>query len=277
LEETGGPDIREGFLQLMEDAESNRSEAGNGRTIWTAEIEPRLINAYKLALVGFVAERMHGRKDFPGAGIRVHPGKDACLQGAEIIWRRTGIREWIPVEFTKGGLDECGLLGDAKEVRYSHLPPRLKSLVACWLAADLARKQWEDLLQGAGELVRSGLYTEPGQKELVRAMHGLAPGLVWSRIQGEPVPDRVFDLARQIVSANPLLVQTVQERAGEHILQRFFAGEKDEVVARIISRCKEAGIAPDMFEIQNLIWEERDGRDRELLIEAGIALPAGVK
>jgi myo-inositol catabolism protein IolC len=87
----------------------------------------------------------------------------------------------------------------------------------------------------------------------------------------------VFELARQVVSNNPLLAETVQERAGEHILQMFSAGEKDEIVARVISRCKEAGIAPDMFEIQNLVWQERDRRDRELLIEAGIALPAGVK
>jgi hypothetical protein len=277
LEETGGPDIREGFLQLMEDAESNRSEAGNGRTIWTTEIEPRLIDSRKLALTAFVAQSAGGQKEFPGAEISVHPGNDACSQEAEIVWKRTGVRERITAEFAGGGLDECGLLGDAKEMRFSYLPPRLKSLVSCWLASDLSQKQWVELVQRARELAGSGLYTEPGQKELVRAMHGLAPGLVWSRIQGEPVPDRVFELARQVVSNNPLLAETVQERAGEHILQMFSAGEKDEIVARVISRCKEAGIAPDMFEIQNLVWQERDRRDRELLIEAGIALPAGVK
>lgn len=277
LEETGGSFVREGFLQLMEDAESNRYEAGNGRSIWTAEIEPRRISARQLAFTGFVAEQVHGRKEFPGARIRMHAGKDTECPRAEVIWKRTGVREWVAAKFTGGGLDECGLLGDAKEVRFNHLPPRLRSLVACWSASNLARKQWADVVQAAAELVRTGLYTEPGQKELVRSMHGFAPGLVWSRIQGEPVPDRVFDLARRIVLANPLVAETVQEKIQERLLQGLSAGEKDEVLMRIISRGKEAGLAPDMFEIQNLIWEERDGRGGELLLKAGIASPAGVR
>ncbi|MFO7816532.1 MAG: DUF3536 domain-containing protein [Thermodesulfobacteriota bacterium] len=275
LEETSGPNLREGFLKILEEAESNRECAGDGRKIWKKDIEPRLLDAKTLVLAALCAENLGFEFSYPGVEIILERDEKLSRLSAEILWQRTGKREAIRAEFSAGELDQYRLAADSWTLRVVDMPPRLRSLIQYWAAAACTRRWWEQAQKKVRSLAAVDPVTTIGQNDVFFSEQMLAAPLVWNWIQ-DGIPDaHILRICREKLINNPILLDIVQDELQDDLLQRLKDKHDEALLRQIISRSKEAGIDLDMFEVQNLVWLNRNRHKKKLLREIGMAESAG--
>ncbi len=274
LQVAGGPDVRGGFLEILEDADSNREDVGSGKEIWEKDIETRLPTGPKLAFLGVCANKFGVDPDFPGIRIHCSQEGEGNQGNARIRWSRTGMDETVGFTFINGRLNECCLVGNSKKVQATDIPLRLRTLVQHWSVFAFMQRWWEEVVEEAKAVWMSGLPFEPGQKDFISFVQGIYAGLVWHWIQ-EGLPDpEVLGIGRGFLVQNPYLLGLLEKAVQEDLQHRLQAGEEEDVLVRIVSRAKDAGLNLDMFELQNSIWLRRASINKGLLRKLGMALPA---
>jgi hypothetical protein len=276
LRATGGRDVSPGFLEILDEAQSNEPSHGDGRTIWKEMVLPRQMSPLHLGamLTALGGERL----TWPGVDVSLsgkHEEQHGWKASLEVIWKRTGARqtrELVCKRAHKGwgfrledGEDVLAVPGDLHE--------RARGYLAWRRAAELEAAEGVRMIDLADRWAWVVETLVPGQKLPLGYPDPLAPGLAWLWIAGK------IDLSginthwlREFFSENMhaatrvglVLIEEVRT-----LLDREPLPEAE--ILFMISRAREIGVEPYWWEVQNMIWTS-EKKDRVVLIARAIGM-----
>ncbi len=260
LRELQGPDVEPELLELLEEAQSNDPQIGDGVRIWREHVLPRKIDTAQMAVVGAC---WGGRKtdfDFPGLKFRVEPQENSlnidytwpCLweQGRDTFFLTQG----EPGQFRPCNVQDSqgNLLG------LQDLDAGMRSYVLLSWDQEQDTRLVEDLLQTSAELkeeIKAPFVK--GQKQPLAGSGILSLGLLVHQIRsGEKEGSDWIGYWKQVLQDNPILVSWIKHRINRELDQLTGGSDPDwSQAARLIQGCKAMGVHPDLYLVQNRIWK----------------------
>ena len=236
MQESGGPDIEEPFVQILEEAFSNDPGVGDGRNIWINMIKPNQVTRKKLVSLGHVLQKNSMRLDFSGVKLFL---KEKQIT---IVWPKLLKEEKIDLESERGE-------GDTQE-----FGPNLKKYLLFKLARQKQGQMWRGLIRSGEDLFPYFQPWEEGQTEVFDQVKDFLPGLILHYIFFQEMEEDFLDYLKRFLSANPFWQQKISSEV-ENGLWDCFYNQNWKQMTRIMERSKTLGLRLDLFKIQNEIWQ----------------------
>ncbi|WP_457571744.1 DUF3536 domain-containing protein [Desulfovulcanus sp.] len=234
--DSGGPDIEEPFVQILEEAFSNDPSVGDGRNIWRNLIKPSQVKRKKWINLGLVLRKNNIRPDFRGVKLLF---KEKQMI---IIWPKLLKEEKLDLESERdeGGTKELG--------------PNLKKYLLYELARQKQVRMWRGLIRSGEDLVPYLQRWEEGQTEVFDKLKDFLPGLILHYIFFQEIEEDFINYLKMFLSANPFWQQKISSEV-ENGLWECFYDQNWEQMTMIMERSKKLGLGLDLFKIQNEIWK----------------------
>jgi hypothetical protein len=236
MQESGGPDVEEPFVQILEEAFSNDPGVGDGRNIWMNLIKPNQVKRKKMVSLGLVLRKNNIRPDFRGAKLLFKEKQ------VTIIWPKLLKEEKVDLEPERGegGTQELG--------------PNLKKYLLYELARQKQGRIWRGLIRSGDDLVPYFQSWEEGQTEVFDQVKDFLPGLILHYIFFQEKGEDFINYLKKFLSANPFWQQKISSEVGDGLWECFY-NQNWEQMTRIMEQSKTLGLRLDLFKIQNEIWK----------------------
>lgn len=256
---SGGPDVEDGFVRTLAEAQSNMREDWDGEAIWRTLVTPGRPSPDELAEY---PRRLGTQTDqtFAWPGLRLELLDNGTR--ARLFWLRTQEEDVVPL--SPRSACRAGSR-HARELGFRLSRRREADLL---LQASLAARDLSSLLAGFSE----------GQREPLERIDLLGPGLIWNwLLEGLDLPPDLRDFLAGWLAANPgprrALERMVEERGTA--MARSLPGSARELVELIV-RTRQVGLSIYWWEAQNLVMGlPGRGRQVELCQLLGLAAPGG--
>lgn len=289
---TGLDDLEPLLLSYIGQASSNDPTLGSGFDLWNQEVRPRRESSETILAQALLRLWAEGRlpapgaaanAEWPGLNVAVTMGKQDEHGGhsgtASIKWaRETGADElsWT-WEQPQGGdpLAGCVRVGDtgARCIPAAYIPwGKRQALALAWVRrveAEAWRSEVAESRLGAHLFLpfREAQVTQTGAECWDR----LWSPLIWQWIMGEVTASRDFLAFLQERGREHPERTLLARRVGLALLELLDAPEPDCAAVRLVlERAAGVGLAPNLFDAQNLYWTKLRGVPAAA--QAGLAL-----
>jgi hypothetical protein len=278
---TGGRDVSPGFLEILEEAQSNDPSKGDGADIWKHLVVPRRMDPLHLAGILLV----EGRDDLAWPGVTAslsnrhdHPkGVSASLS---VVWPRTKVRQERSLVVTRGAKDELYHVKDGQDERAipRDMHAQLRGYLAWQRTRELEVQEQERLVLAAEDQAWLVQPFEEGQTASLGHPGPLVPGLAWLWIGGKIVlsPAQQQEMKRffaenmhAVGQVESLLLRQVRTLLDKRPLP-------ETTILDMLKRARAIGVEPYWWEVQNMLWENRSQSGMLAIARAvGMALEGG--
>ena len=259
LKDLQGPDVEHLVLEVLEEAQSNDPEMGDGVMIWREQVLSRRMGPARMAAMGACAGNDRQSFSFPGLEFEVVMDTEKV----EVNYCWTGFLERGKAGFRlireqNGAV--CGIEASPGQIlTLRDLGRQLRSYVLI----SLDQRQEDRIfnrLTGTGKILAqySENLFENAQNLPVSGRGMLAPIVLFFYLCSEEDKRDWAKYWQEVLRDNPFLAEIVRSKM-EAELNRLTSPETKEwaEAGRIIQRCRAMGIYPDIYPLQNRIW--RDG------------------
>ena len=257
LRELGGPDVEAGFLEVLEEAYSNKKDLGDGKKIWSELVLPRKVESGQMAIISLGLEEWDNPVYFPGLSFELKRQVDKLLLSFE--WRKTGEKGeklfMIPdpngPECIVGASDEDGNI-----FSLSSLDKRLRNFIVC--RQDLKREDvlWNSILEQP-HFIRKELTAsfEEGQKSPLAGTGAMSLGIVYLYLKAGDYCADFERFWKDIFRCNQYFRNILAQKVTRELEDLTSGTYPDwDTGAALISRSGRVGIYPDLFNAQNRLW-----------------------
>ncbi|GAU07965.1 DUF3536 domain-containing protein [Desulfoplanes formicivorans] len=265
---TGGRDVSPGFLEILEEAQSNDPSKGDGVAIWKNLVVPRRMDPLHLA--GMLLVLGSKRLEWPGVEaflVNRRDDQNGFTASLSVTWQRTGTRQKRSLGGTCGTGEQVFSIDDGQA---TYVVPRdMHAQVRGYLtwqrtsefeAGERQRlvemaDQWSWLVQPFGE----------GQTSPLGHPGAIVPGVAWLWIRGDVVcSDAQKQWMRRFFAENMHAVAQVGSLLTSQVRTLLDKTPlPGTIILDMIERARAIGVEPYWWNVQNAIWT---GRDRQEIL-----------
>ncbi|WP_051617048.1 DUF3536 domain-containing protein [Desulfonatronovibrio hydrogenovorans] len=277
LRDLGGPDVEGEFLEVLEEAYSNEEKVGDGRKLWSELVRPRRMTPGKMALTA-AALREDDSISFPGLEFRLSEQKDE-LQ-LDYQWKSTleqGRVSFKQPRSSKGydypEIDD----GQGSIISMADLDKRLRDFILCRFEHRLERSLWELELELPG-FIRDQLMCpfEQGQKAPLAGAGVQSAGTVFQYLLSGGRCADFEDFWSRVVRDNPFFRQIMEKRITDELDSLTTGSDPDwDRAGQLMHGSRNMGLFPDIFYLQNRLWEDGKGDVQKEILEKFYIRKAG--
>jgi hypothetical protein len=257
LKDLKGPEVENNFLEILEEAYSNEKHLGDGKNIWAQKVLPRMIGPGNMAAVALGLDEPGKAVSFQGLSFEVKDQGDKFKLCFE--WARTGEKGEHSFSPGQGGepggsqevLDESGTV-----FSLDSLDKRLKSFILCRQDRKNEETLWQEILSRS-RFMREGLAVpfEEGQKTPLVGLGLLSLGALYIFVNNEQSSADFIEFWKEKLKGSPYLRDILAGRISLDLNRLTDDPDPDWAKgAGLISRSKEIGVHPDLFNAQNRLW-----------------------
>ncbi|WP_045212855.1 DUF3536 domain-containing protein [Desulfonatronovibrio magnus] len=267
MQDLDGLDVEEQFLEVLEEAFSNDQRLGDGREVWRKLVKPRKIGPTQLAVVGISLGRDREFMSFPGMDFSVQKS-DGQVE-LSYKWNKTG--ETSKATFTLKDNKNCvcpSVFSDEDRVMsLNMLDRRLRDYILRVLEKDAELQIWSVAAEHGARLEPFLICPfEEGQSVPLAGSGAAGPGIIQYFLSLNDAAEDFEKYWSEVIKYNPYIKQLLEQRVTK-ILDNLT--DKDEPdwgrAANLASRSVRLGVFPDLFAVQNRLWESRNQIDHDIL------------
>ncbi|NLY41992.1 MAG: DUF3536 domain-containing protein [Desulfovibrionales bacterium] len=230
---SGGPDIEEGFLRILEEAHSNMHEHWDGAYLWHNLVTPRRPNLAELC--AYIAE---AEGEFSWPGLKLSTQMQNGQRVAHALWERTSHEELSPVP------DKPVLLSARHRAEQGFQRSRAMEenmlATACQHGAELL-----PLIQD---------FTE-GQTQPHAFAHTAILGLAWNWLtEAHDLPENLRNFCQAWLQRNPDMRGVVERHAAHMAAERAEQLAAHEIrLCELVRRAHALGLHVSWWAVQNAL------------------------
>jgi hypothetical protein len=240
LSASGGPDVEDGFVRILHEAQSNAREDWDGATLWKTRVTPRRPSLRSLAAY------------FPPGGPR-----EVNWPGLRLNMRTEG-QERIIHAFWPSTLEKEEL----RERNPETVPPPNRHVAEISLRLSAAREA--ELLRQSAHLAQAlvPFLDNVAEDHTHEKLALLVPGLCWNWLSGTtPLSEEMLAWLRKYLEKNGSIRVVLERRAEDHgALLAQELPERAHDLTGLIVRARKLGLHVWFWQAQNMVMAlpERD-------------------
>ncbi len=257
LKDLQGPDVEPLVLEVLEEARSNDPALGDGVQIWKEKVLPRRVGPAHMAVMGACMQDREPSFSFPG--LEFSARKEENVLELDYSWRclQEQGRERFVLD-QEAALDCRVQTGEGQSLGIRDLDKKLRDRVLLQLDREHEEKVLSDMMQAASILSRHReSFFETGQKEPIAGRGILSLGMLMQYLSSSEEPDDWSAFWQETLQNNPYLAFLLRSWL-EKELARLCSQEVQmwNRAGEMIQRSRKLGIYPDIYHLQNRIWEK---------------------
>ncbi|RQD73829.1 DUF3536 domain-containing protein [Desulfonatronospira sp. MSAO_Bac3] len=257
LKDLQGPDVEPLVLEVLEEARSNDPAIGDGVTIWKEKVLPRRVRPAHMAVMGACMQDRESSFSFPG--LEFSTRKEKNILQLDYSW--TCLQEQGQKKFAldqEASLDCRVQTGEGESLGMANMDKKLQNHVLLQLDREYEEKILSTLMQAASMPGRHReSFFETGQKEPIAGRGILSLGMLIHYLSSAQEADDWSAFWQEVLQNNPYLSFLLRS-----CLEKELAGlcsqeqQMWDKAGEMIQRSRKLGIYPDIYHLQNRIWEK---------------------